>query len=78
MALSRKKALLRLESLSVPVMEHLEKIRSKPDDQDVPHWKREVRNWLDQMEDVLDHVGKNTEKEWQVRIEEWRLGVEES
>jgi hypothetical protein len=54
------------------VSAHLEKIRENVNDREVPHWKTEVRTWPDQIEEALRHVGKNTAKERQERIEDWR------
>jgi hypothetical protein len=76
MAISRKDALKRLEALAERVIEHLRYLAQEPDSLDVPHWRHETRNWLNQMEEVLHAVGKKTGSEWRLRIDTWRAEVE--
>jgi hypothetical protein len=77
MAIPRKRALERLGSFAVRVEEHLAKIAANPGHSSVPHWGHEVRNWLEQMEEMLRHVGKKTSGEWQPRIQAYRAAPEE-
>lgn len=69
MGMSRKRALLRLNGLLPRVREHLDKIRERPGDREVSHWRGEVRVWLRQMTDVLDAAGENTAAGWRTVIE---------
>lgn len=68
MGMSRKRALLRLNGLLPRVREHLTKLRERPGDRAVNHWRGEVRVWLRQMTDVLDAAGGNTAAEWRTVI----------
>ena len=69
MAIPRKDALRRLRSLLPEVDKHLNSIASEPDATWVGHWMHEARNWLQQMEAMLNHVGKKTSAEWRAIIE---------
>jgi hypothetical protein len=69
MAISRKAALERLESLLPRVEEHITKILANPGHSSIAHWKHEARNWLREMEEVLPHVGKKTAAQWKARLE---------
>jgi len=51
------------------VDEHIRWLASEPDAKSVGHWKHEARNWLQQMEEMLPHVGKKTSAEWRAIIE---------
>jgi RHS repeat-associated protein len=76
MAMPRKKALERIESLAPQVEKHLEKIANQPGSRDVPHWRTEIQAWLKSMEEAAPHTGKKTSAEVAERIAEWkrRLG----
>ena len=69
MAIPRKDALKRLRSLLLQVDKHIEALATEPDATSVSHWKHEARNWLQQMEEMLPHVGKKTSAEWRAIIE---------
>jgi len=69
MAIPRKDALKRLRSLLLQVDKHIEALASEPDATSVAAWKHEARNWLQQMEEMLPHVGKKTSAEWRAIIE---------
>jgi RHS repeat-associated protein len=75
MAISRAKALERLEGLAPQVEKHLEKIAQNPGHSSIPHWSHEVSNWLDQMEAMLPHVGKKTAADWAAKINQWRQAL---
>lgn len=45
MAFSRQKALERLDSLSLPISEHLFKYVALPDHQSIFHWEKELKSW---------------------------------
>jgi hypothetical protein len=77
MAIPRKRALGRLESFLLRVDEHLALIAKEPDHISVNHWKYEVRNWLNQMEAMLPHVGNKTAAEWQPRIARLHQALEQ-
>jgi len=68
----RKAALKRLAGLAPQVEAHLAKIEQAPTSLSVPHWRKEVDNWLRHMEVLLPHVGARTAADWEVRIAEWR------
>jgi hypothetical protein len=72
MAISRKRALKRLNGLLPRVEEHLAKIADKPDHPSAAHWADEAADWLAQMEEAASHVGTKTGGEWSARIEELR------
>ena len=76
MAIPRKRALERLQKLLSRVNEHLAKIAEKPGDPSENHWRHEARNWLDQMEELLPHVGNKTASEWQPHIAACRAKLE--
>jgi hypothetical protein len=77
MAIRRKHALERVQSLAPVVEDHLAKIAANPGHSSIPHWQHEIRNWLRQMEDLLTHVGKKTAAEWQTRIQAYREALDE-
>jgi hypothetical protein len=75
MALSRKKALERLQGLEEAVLYHFDDhipstIGKAPTA--VNHWRKEVGGFLDQMEALSEHVGGKTSAEWRARISELR------
>jgi hypothetical protein len=51
--MSRADALKRLNGLAAKVEDHLAKLAQSPASRDVPHWRREINNWIRQMEEVL-------------------------
>ena len=71
-AMTRKRALKRLQGLAPQVEAHLEKIRQNPTSREAPHWRKEADVWIQQMENMLPYVGRNTREEWEQRIENWR------
>jgi hypothetical protein len=71
MAIRRKDALKTLQGLAPQVDAHLEKIAAKPGHSSLSKWKGEIRTWLQQMEDLLPHVGKKTATAWQERLERY-------
>ena len=75
--MNRKDALRRLNGLAPQVEAHLDKIESTPTSRDVPHWKKEIGAWLNQMERIVPDVGDKTAAEWQAKIDGWktRLGL---
>jgi hypothetical protein len=68
-AIKRRDALKRLSGLAPRVEEHLDWLNQErtgfPDD----HWISEVSGWLEQMRDMLPHIGRRTGEEWTQRIE---------
>lgn len=78
MAMSRKDAIKRMESLVPRVEEHIQKIIKSPNSRDVPHWQGEIKAWLDTMENAAPHAGKATSEEWLFRIRNWRLLLDAS
>jgi hypothetical protein len=72
MSIDRRRALGRLEALGRKVQEHLDKIAAEPEARAAIHWRREVENWLTQMERMVPHVGKKTGAVWAARITQWR------
>jgi hypothetical protein len=77
MAIPRKRALKRLQSLAEQVELHLVIIASNPGDRATAHHRHEARIWLDQMERVLRHVGKKTAAEWEVQLSTYRAALED-
>jgi hypothetical protein len=75
MAISRAKALERLEGSTPQVEAHLAKIAENPGHASILHWSHEISNWLDQMEAMLPHVGKKTAADWAARINQWRQAL---
>jgi hypothetical protein len=47
MAISRAKALERLAGLVPRVEDHLAKIAQYPGHSAIPHWRKEIGNWLE-------------------------------
>ena len=76
--MGRKRALDRLQELLPEVERHLGRIFATPHHSSVRKWRGEVRAWLEQMQEVIRHVGKKTGEEWQTRIDSFReqLGQE--
>jgi hypothetical protein len=70
--MNRKNALKRLNGLAPQIEKHLGKIAADPDSRDVPHWVKEIRAWIGQIEHALPHVGDKTAQEWQPRIAGWK------
>jgi hypothetical protein len=75
MAIPRKKALERLGGLEELVLYHLDDhipatMLQSP--QDIPHWRKEVNAFLDQMDALAGHDGERTGAEWRARIAEMR------
>lgn len=68
MAIGRQRALNRLESLRARVEEHLAKIAAEPESQAVGHWRKEVTEWLNEMERLVPHLGKKTGAEWSALV----------
>lgn len=77
MAISRKHALKRLQGLFPEVQSHMEQLAAEVESKVAAHWKHEIRNWLQQMEEVLPHVGQKTAEEWQARIQACRDALAE-
>jgi hypothetical protein len=77
MGISRKDALKRLLALVPKVEEHLAKISRNPNGRDVPHWIKEIKGWISQMEAMLPHVGDRTSAEWQASIDGWKAKVQD-
>jgi hypothetical protein len=77
--MNRKDALKRLKGLAPRIEEHLSKIADDPTSRDVPHWMTEINTWIEQMEDMLDHVGEKTSEDWREKIAAWKatLGIQE-
>jgi hypothetical protein len=75
MAISRKEALKTMNGLVPQVERHLAKIATQPGHSSIPHWRHEVRIWLQQMQKVLPHVGKKTAAAWQERIQEYEAAL---
>ena len=77
MAIPRKEALSRLLDKVFQIERHLGMIAAEPECRAASGWKREVRNWLREMEALLRHVGKKTSAEWQTRIAAYRAALED-
>jgi len=73
--MNRKDALKRANGLAPQIEEHLDKIGDNPASRDVPHWMREVRAWIGQIEAMLPHLGQKTAEDWARRIEGWRARI---
>ncbi len=76
MGMGRKKALERIEGLIPRVEAHLREIEEKPESWALSHWKHEIRNWLQQMEDVLSQVGRKTAEQWAQYLAQCRARLE--
>jgi hypothetical protein len=72
MGISRKDALKRIAGIAFRVQQHLDKLSAAELTLDDAHWQHETRNWIDQIEAVLPHVGQKTSLEWASRIAHWR------
>lgn len=77
MAISRKDALRRLSGLVPELEKHLKKIATEPNCPAAEHWKYEIENFLELMEEMLPHVGHKTSKDWADRIVLWRQALAE-
>jgi RHS repeat-associated protein len=75
MAVSRKTAIARLEGLAPQVEEHLAEIAAEPESQCVLHWTKEIETFMNQMNDMLPHVGKKTAQEWMAKIEGYKSAL---
>jgi hypothetical protein len=76
MGIRRKDALKHMRGFALRVQIHLEKIAANPDHPSIRHWKREIRGWLMQMEELLPQIGKKTGSEWATAISIWRIEME--
>lgn len=74
-AISRKVALDRVQSLTPQVEKHLAKLAADPNSRDAHHWGVEIRGWLNAMERVLPALGGKTGAEWAQRIADWRKAL---
>lgn len=72
MGIPRKQALNRMAGLRRQVEIHLRWIADNPDAQSLAHWQGEVRELLQQIEDLVGQVGKKTGESWLQWIEESR------
>jgi hypothetical protein len=72
MSRKRKAAISKIESLTPQVERHLQRVLSQPEHSSRGKWVGEILGWLQQMEELLPHVGKKTAAEWQTRIATWR------
>ena len=74
--MKRKDALKRLNALLALVLTHLEKLQTQMSDFDYNHWRWEAANWIQQMEEVLPHVGRKTADHWSQRLVELKRRTE--
>jgi hypothetical protein len=72
MAIPRSRALTRLQGLAPQVERHLAKLAQFPGSQAVRHWRSEIHALLNQMEQMIPHVGKATGAEWASQVAAWR------
>jgi hypothetical protein len=72
MAISRKAALERLNGFAQQIELHLTKLASESTGQPSLHWRGEVRQFIDEMERMLPHVGRRTASEWKSRIDAYK------
>ena len=72
MAPGRKSAPKRIKGLAPQVETHVQKIVQNPTSESVPHWRAEIRVWLQQIEKTLPNVGAKTAASWAARIAEWK------
>lgn len=77
MAMSRQKALERLQTRFGNILEHLEKIAQDPEGNAVNYWKSEIRNWIREMEHALSHAGKKTGEAWEKVVNACKRVLEE-
>jgi hypothetical protein len=71
MALSRSRALDRMEGLAEQVEIHLGKIAAEPASQAVALWEGEIQTFVGEIERLLPNVGVKTGAEWSQKIAEW-------
>jgi hypothetical protein len=76
MGFGRKDALKRLYGLDEQVSDHLRVIQSQPEARALNHWIGEVRSWLQQLEEMIRHVGKKTGAQWKAQIDNYRTQLE--
>jgi hypothetical protein len=75
MAMSRAKALERAEGQVFELENHFNKIARNIDNpgcRTINHWKGEIRSFIQNIEDVIPHMGKKTGAEWATRVAEWK------
>jgi RHS repeat-associated protein len=71
LGISRQQSLKRIEGLASQVQEHLRKIAADPASKAVPHWQREVRAFVGEIERLIPNVGKKTGADWTERVAAW-------
>lgn len=62
----------RATELGNRINEHLQYIKNEPGSQAVGHWRTEIRGWINQIDDLVRHMGKKTGNEWTEIIARWR------
>ena len=71
-AIGRAKAVERATELGNRINEHLQYIKNEPGSQAVGHWRTEIRGWINQIDNLVRHMGKKTGNEWTEIIARWR------
>lgn len=71
MAISRRRALKRMEGLRRRLLEHLEHhipATMPVSPESIPHWRAEIESWLNQIEELTRFVGRTTAAEWNEQL----------
>jgi hypothetical protein len=72
MGIARRRALQRVDALSVLIREHLAKMIMEPGASSARHWRIEVRTWIAQVERLSGAVGSRTGQEIKKSIAVWK------
>jgi hypothetical protein len=72
MAITRKRALSRIDGLVPQVEQHLAKLAAEPGGLAASHWRKELNAFIGEIERLIPHVGRATGAEWTKKVQLWR------
>ena len=77
MGVSRKQALKQIRGVSGQIELHLSKMEADPSAESARHWRGEVEEWIVQVLEAAEVVGKRTEEQVRQQASVWRRKLEQ-